>query len=102
MRARGDDRLRIRAEKSLIAQAWLGDSLAGTFSASDCRLVQVWNGSHALLATAARSAVSGCVGVDDAGHCVPIGEAPGFVPLGHIDRGGELRPAVARMDYRID
>ncbi|MDQ1710823.1 MAG: hypothetical protein QOE45_273 [Frankiaceae bacterium] len=97
-----EDQVDIRADKSVLAQVWFGDPVRGSFTASDCRLVQVWNGSPYLVATAASSPVTGCVDVRDIdGSCPPIGEAEGLVPMKRIDATDDLRSLTRRMDYRV-
>jgi hypothetical protein len=98
---RDDDRLDVVAVGSVLAQLWVGSPLRGTLKASNCSLVQIWNGSSSLCATAEDSAVMGCVGVDDLGGCTAIGDADTFIPVQRVDPSEELRAAARRMDYRM-
>ena len=95
----------INAYGSVIYQAWIGDDLNGNFTADDCTLLHIWNGSPTdnFSATATGgSTFHGLVGVHPDDSCIPLipGEQIASVRELDGDAPGRIIPASLLMDYR--
>lgn len=80
--------LHVRVQDSALAQVWLGDTTSGTFAAAGGTLLQVWNESTQLAATATDAAIYGTVGVA-LSDCRPLPDLPGYGELPDAIRSHE-------------
>jgi hypothetical protein len=96
------DELQVELTTSSIAQAWFGAGLRGRLLVTDCLLVQLWNGSPDLAASAGDCTFHGIVGVDMGRDCTPIRPGEDDVPLAEVLTDPSVMPRTLRMDYRRD
>jgi hypothetical protein len=97
------DPLTITAHGSALYQCWVGDDLQGGLSATDCTLLQIWNGSENVRATA----TAGCkyhdlIGFEIDADCVPLVEGEVSLTIEQLERipRGRLVEVSHMMDYR--
>lgn len=100
------DPFELDAVGSLLAQLWFGENLQGRGGFSDCRLVQVWNGSESLeLEASGGSSYYGLVNVavTDASAMVEGDAVRAVTEVDPPQAGGTLgrvRQGAKAMDYR--
>ncbi len=98
----GGGGLRVELKTSSIAQAWFGAGLRGRLLANDCLLVQLWNGSPELAASATDCTFHGIVGIDMDSDCTPIRPGEDDISLAEVIADPSVVPRTLRMDYRRD
>ena len=104
-RAESAEPLVISAHGSAIYQAWIGDDLKGSFRATDCTLLDIWNGSppEVFEATAGEgSTYHGLVAVNPDDSCQSLIAGEHVVSVEDLDGPGTGRIVAMShlMDYR--
>ena len=97
--------LKIRAHGSALYQAWIGDELSGEFTATDCTLLSVWNGSpeDSFVAKAGeRCTYHGLIAVRPDDTCVPLSPGEMFLTVADLksNTDRDLIGISHLMDYR--
>ncbi len=100
--AKDGGELRVELKASSIAQAWFSSGLRGHLLATNCQLLQVWNGSRELTAAATNCTFHGIVGVETGPDSAPIVPGEANVPLAEVLDNPWVGLRTGRMDYRRD